>query len=241
MAPLICRVINALGQGIPNAHVTLDGVVSQKCEFTRHVTFTEANGYTHFWTTKSQTSRSGWARILEDNNSISGLLHVHTHWGVIPIEVELAGEKSHYILIQLIDTSAYQVQHFEFLTPVAMVHRYGQWSAEEDETLIELKRKGFNSRTRHSLLLFASSHHSEEFYSYESISGARTSHDNENSRIPQSTDLVYKFVLDSHSELPELQADLGTQQDAQAGTIVTSTAKYHDLVWVDENDIAAGT
>jgi hypothetical protein len=74
------------------------------------------------------------------------LLHFHTHWGVIPIEVVLEGGKSHYILVQLFDASTYQVQHFEFITPVAIVQRYGQWSAEEDETLIELKREGFNSQ-----------------------------------------------------------------------------------------------
>jgi hypothetical protein len=183
------------------------------------------------------------------------------------VNLELAGEKSHDILIQLFNASTYQIQHFEFLTPVAIVQRYGQWSAEEDETLIELKRRDFNSqqiydskrlddrsvsaitsrikalnsRTRHSLLFFASSHHSEEFYSRKSISGARISSDDENSRISQSADLVYKFVLDSHSQMPELQADPGNKQNAQAGMIVPSTAQHLDLVWVNENNTAAET
>jgi 5-hydroxyisourate hydrolase-like protein (transthyretin family) len=236
MAPLICRVINATGQGIPNIHITLDRLTSNKSGSVRNVNFTETNGFTHFWTLKSETSRSGWSRILEDNDSVNGLLHFHTHWGVIPIEVVLEGGKSHYILVQLFDASTYQVQHFEFITPVAIVQRYGQWSAEEDETLIELKREGFNSqeiydsrrlddrsvgaitsrtkalsnRTRHNLQSFAWSHHCEELYSHRPISGETISPDEKKSCIPQSSAPVYKFVLDSHSQVPELQAEPGT-------------------------------
>jgi hypothetical protein len=195
------------------------------------------------------------------------LLHFHTHWGVIPIEVELAGEKSHYFLVQLFDASTYQVRHFEFLTPVATVQRYGQWSAEEDETLIQLRREGLNSqeihdsrrlddrsvsaitsrtkalssRTRKNLLLFAWSHHSEEFCSHEPISGERISSDEKSSRITQSPAQVYKFVLDSHSQIPGLQADPGPQQNAQAGAIAPCTALRHDLVWVNEKNTAAET
>jgi hypothetical protein len=229
------------------------------------VTFTETNGFTHFWTTKSKTSRSGWARVLEDNNGINGLLHIHTHWGVIPIEVELGGERSHYVLIRLFDPSTYQVQHFDFLTPISVVQRYGQWSAEEDKTLIELKQEGLNSqeiydsrrlvdrsvsaitsrtkalngRTRHTLLLFAWSHHSEDLYSHEPISEENIPSEEQNPRNLQSQVPVYRFVLDSHSQLPELQADPGTQQNAQAGTIAPSTTAYNELVWVNENDLPA--
>jgi hypothetical protein len=126
------------------------------------------------------------------------VLNIYTHWGVIPVQVELAGEKSHYILIQLLDASTYQVQHFEFLTPITRVPRHGQWSAAEVETLIKLKRDGLNSqeiyeskrldersasaiissikalntRTRQGLLLFANRHHPEGFHDHEQISGA---------------------------------------------------------------------
>jgi hypothetical protein len=126
--------------------------------------------------------------------------------------------------------------------PVAIVQRYGQWSADEDETLIELKRQGLNSRdiyesgrldgrsvsaitsrtkalnsrTRQNLLLFASQH-SEEFCSHEPLRTAGTASDDGNCRIPQSATPVYKFVLDRYSQMQELQADPGTKKKKCSG------------------------
>jgi hypothetical protein len=81
-------------------HITLNRLGSNQIGSERSITTTERNGFTHFWTSKSGASRSGWARILEDNDVLNGMLSIHTHWGVIPVEVKLAGEKCHYILVR---------------------------------------------------------------------------------------------------------------------------------------------
>jgi hypothetical protein len=95
-------------------------------------------------------------------------MNIHTHRGVIPVEINLAGEKSHYILIQLFDASTYQVQHFEFLIPTTIVQRFGQWS-REDEILIKLKREGFNMPSHQGSKLLILAYATIFFFSHGAI------------------------------------------------------------------------
>jgi hypothetical protein len=101
--------------------------------------------------------------------------------------------------------------------------------------------KSLTTRTRHSLLLFAFSHHPEEFHDHEQISGVRTSSDEEDSRMVRTPAPVYKFVLDNHTQMATLPTDPETQYNTQTEAIGPQTVIYHDLVWVDENSTVTKT
>lgn len=152
MAPFTCGVIDSDGQPVPGVQVVFDQFRSDH-SVDRWQATTSIDGYVTSWFRHDGKSKRGLTFL--DGKPIQGFLIFsqlagphRSPWRRIYVNIDLAGESHHCILLRLLGHYQYTIRQDSFLpTQNLKTRTYNSlnWSAQEDQQLLALRSEGWAS------------------------------------------------------------------------------------------------